>query len=95
MKITNNSIANASLPPNKPVADAVGPAVAAEAPAKQKSGSGYYPSPESIRYRQLVGQQPEIRDQRVQEASDRLNRGFYDTPESIAKTADAILAAKE
>ena len=95
MKITNTNISNTSLPTNKPIADATGPDAPAEAPAKPKSGSGYYPSPESIRYRQLVGQQPEIRDQRVQDVSDRLNRGFYDTSESVAKTAEAILAAKE
>jgi len=91
MKITNNGIPGAALTPKPPAVGATASSTnAASVPAG--GDDGYTPSPELTRLLDMVREQPEVRENRVQEAAAKLASGYYSTPQSIAATADAILA---
>ena len=91
MKITNNGIPSASLTPKPPAAAAPSSASSASSAAGIGDDS-YTPSPELTRLLDLVRDQPDVRENRIQEVTARLASGYYSTPQSAAETADAILA---
>jgi hypothetical protein len=55
----------------------------------------HVPAPEVQNLVTLVQQQPEVREDKVNEAAQRLSNGDYLTHEAAVQTADAILAAPD
>lgn len=93
MKVTNNGVSQTTRTSSQPAADASGVArdVQVDVPAQPKDA--YTPSAEWLRLVELVKQVPEIREDRIHEVSQRLQRGDYLSPDSAAKTADAMVRA--
>ena len=91
MKITNLGVANTSLTSPSPLEEVV---AAAGEPSNQGVAAdpqGYTPSSALLRLIDLARQQPDVREERVRAASQRLEQGIYHTPASAAETAAAIL----
>ncbi len=61
--------------------------------ASREGQSEHVPSPELQQYAALLQQEPEIREDRVQAVAQRLQQGYYSTPQSAQRTAAAILKA--
>ena len=92
MKITNLGIPNPSLTSQAPIEDA---AIAAsdQAGANLAGTNGYAPSPALQQLIGLVRQQPDVREERVQAATARLQQGYYQTQASVEQTAASFLNA--
>jgi hypothetical protein len=95
MEITNRGVNSNPLTPKTPV-EAVTPAPSAPAaPSSAAPSSSYTPSPELVRLLDKVRAQPDVRPDRVQAASERLQQGYYNTSTSIAQTAEAMVHCGE
>jgi len=90
MKIDNNGVSQTSVTPAQPTPGAVPTQPASVGSAASESDS-YTPSAELARLIGLANQEPAVRDNRVRDVMQRLQSGEYLTPQSAAKTADAIL----
>jgi hypothetical protein len=90
MKITNLGVASTSLP-SQPQVEAAGTAGGAAAAQNNPDAKGYSPSSELLRLVELVRQLPEVREEHVQAAAQRLAQGHYHTQSSIENTAAAML----
>jgi hypothetical protein len=90
MEITNRGVNSSPLTPKTPVEAATPAPGAPPAPSSAAPSSTYTPSPEFARLLDQVRAQPGVRADRVQAASERLQQGYYDTPTSIAQTAEAM-----
>ncbi len=89
MKINNLGVPTPSLIPQSLVqASADGDQAAASVSA---DNPGYTPSSELQNLISLTRQEPEIRENLVQAAAQRLQEGYYHTPASIENTAAAML----
>ena len=55
----------------------------------------HVPAPEVQHLAALAAQEPEVRENKVNEAAQRLANGDYLTPDAALRTADALLAAPE
>src|SRR5947209_5186634 len=90
MKISNLGVPNTSLP-SQPVEETA--ATGKDAPARGAAAAvqSYTPSTQLVQFTQLLRQQPHVRDDRVRAAIQRLQEGFYHTPNSVADTAAALL----
>ena len=93
MKITNLGVTNAGIASGTPVEDSASAAAGQAASNLTAGAKGYSPSPELRQLIQLALQQPEIREDRVQAAVQRLQQGFYHTPAGAEQTAAAMLHA--
>jgi len=95
MKINNHGISGASMTPKQGIsAPGVGTGKDSTDAIAPESNA-YSPSAEWLRMLDLVRQQPEVREDRVQEVIERLRRGEYSSPESVEKTADAMLQSAD
>jgi hypothetical protein len=94
MKISNLGVANTSLPSQLP-AEEIG-AAGKDAPARGAAASAqsYTPSTELAQLIHVLKQQPQVRDQQVRNAIQRLQQGYYHTQNTAANTAGALLAAR-
>jgi hypothetical protein len=90
MEITNRGLANAPLTPQTPVEAATPTSGGPAAPSGTPVPSTYTPSSELVRLLDQARAQPAVRADRVQAATERLQQGYYNTPTSIAKTAEAM-----
>ena len=90
MKINTNGITNSPLAP-KPSAPPVQAAPQFPTEGLPQDSSAYMPSLEWLHLLGQMKQEPDIRDDRVAVAVERLRQGYYATPESAAKTAEAKL----
>ena len=95
MKITNNGVSQTSLSPTQQTSGAAPAAREAQTDAAAEPNDAYTPSAEWLRLIEQVRQEPEIREDRVREAIQRLQSGEYFSPAAAAKTADAILNAMD
>ena len=92
MKISNLGVTSTPLPSQQLGAIAsVGGQSAPSGAASETSA--YTPSSELIKLVDLARQQPEVRTERVQAATQRLQQGDYQTPAAAHQTAVAMLAA--
>ncbi len=90
MKINNNGVSQASVAPAQPT-PATTPAQLASVDSAASESDSYTPSAELARLIGLAKQEPAVREDRVRDVTQRLQSGAYLTPQSAAKTADAIL----
>jgi hypothetical protein len=89
MKINHLGVANTSLPSPLQVEEAgAGDSTIQGAAA---GAEGYVPSTALVQLLHLVRQQPEVRAERVQAATERLGQGYYHTQASAENTAAARL----
>ena len=93
MKITNSNCASNSVPPTQPPSTPAASGTDKTADTTSAASDGYTPSPEYQRLLDQVREHPHVRHHRVFEAAQKLANGDYSTPESVEKTADAILKA--
>jgi hypothetical protein len=91
MKITNPGVANTSLPSQQQIDGAAAAAGDPSAPSVTTAAHAYTPSSELVHLINLVRQQPEVREERVQAAAQRLQEGYYQTQASAEHTATALL----
>ena len=90
MKINNHNISNPSLQPKDPVTES-NPAGGSVSTKKILENLDLYiPSPEWLRIQDALNQQPQVRSDRVALAGERLKSGYYLTPDSAQKTAEAM-----
>jgi len=64
-------------------------------PGSQEDQSAHIPSPELQQYAALLKQEPEVRDDRLRAVAQRLQQGYYATPQSAQQTAAAILKSAD
>jgi hypothetical protein len=92
MEITNRGIASTSVP--QPQVDAAASASGDQpVPSVTPNASTYTPSSELVRLLDQVRAQPEVREDRVQAATERLQQGYYNSQTSIDQTAQAMIRA--
>ena len=91
MKITNNGISQSAPTPAQQVPGTPPTARDSQVDGAAQTSDAYTPSVEWLRLVDLVKREPEIREDRVREVTQRLQNGDYFSPESAAQTADAIL----
>jgi hypothetical protein len=91
MKITNHGVANANINVKESV-QGLRPAGKDGAPGSiMQNFDLYIPSQEWLHIQGLLHQQPEIRNDRVAVAGERLSVGYYLTEDSAQQTAAAML----
>lgn len=66
-----------------------------ESTSSLEDQSAHIPSPELQQYAALLKQEPEIRDDRLRAVAQRLQQGYYATPQSAQQTAAAILKSAD
>lgn len=93
MKITNDGIS--STTPQTPASATPATSRESEAAPPPASDTVYTPSAEWMRLLNQLSLQPDVRPDRVEAALARLQRGDYLSPESAAKTAEAMLNAQD
>lgn len=93
MQINNYYLSPLGVSPTegKSTVDAAGNAVNPEA----TDLNSHTLSPELLRLIHLVGQDPELRTDVVQQVQDRFAQGVYLLPTSAEQTAEAILKAND
>lgn len=89
MKITNDGISSTPLTPSPAVPPA--PAGAKETDAVPRDARIYTPSAEWLQLLAQLKEQPEVREDRIQDVLLRLNQGYYDLPGVDERTAEAML----
>ena len=90
MKINNHGISNPSIQPKDPVAENIAAGGVASTKKNMENLDLYIPSPEWLRIQDALNQQPQVRSDRVALAGERLKSGYYLTPDSAQKTAEAM-----
>ena len=95
MQVPNLGVNNSALPSQNKVEATASPAGNASAPSAAAPSNGYLPSSELMQLVSLARQQPEVRDDQVQAAVQRLQQGYYQTQASAENTAAAMLAAQD
>ena len=95
MKVTNNGVSQTSLTPAQQTPGASPVQREGQIEGAAQDNDTYAPSAEWVRLVNLVKQEPEIRADRVREVAQRLQNGDYNSPESAANTADAILRSND
>jgi hypothetical protein len=96
MRIDNTYLQNLEIRQNATAGQAVRSAAvrqAGESTGSLEGQSEHIPSPELQQYAALLQQEPEIRSDRLQAVAERLQQGYYSTPQSARQTAAAILKA--
>lgn len=93
MKITSNGISSLPLKPPEELSLSAPDPRESESPPPLAATDSFNPSPEWLRILNLVKQQPEVREDRVQQAQQRLQRGEYLSPQSAEETVEAYLRA--
>ena len=93
MKITNHGISQTPPTPKTEISPAVDGPRETTADSVVADSDAYSASAEFVRMLDLVKQQPEVREDRVQQVLERLQRGEYFSPQSAEETADAMIGS--